>query len=144
MADVYKNVPEDVQFAAELDADGNKVVLSGDKEKHIDGLIFNSQALIGTGYRVFLQAALKAILDDIKDDLGEFGVTFNQWFSEESLTDKIEEALQTLDQRGFLYELDGNIWFKSTAFGDEKDRVVKRRNGQTTYCLLYTSPSPRD
>ncbi|EAO7614013.1 arginine--tRNA ligase, partial [Salmonella enterica] len=133
VADVYKDVPEDVQFAAELDADGNKVVLSGDKEKHIDGLIFNSQALIGTGYRVFLQAALKAILDDIKDDLGEFGVTFNQWFSEESLTDKIEEALQTLDQRGFLYELDGNIWFKSTAFGDEKDRVVKRRNGQTTY-----------
>ncbi len=69
------------------------------------------------------------ILDDIKDDLGEFGVTFNQWFSEESLTDKIEEALQTLDQRGFLYEKDGNIWFKSTEFGDEKDRVVKRRNG---------------
>jgi arginyl-tRNA synthetase len=133
VADVYKDVPEDVQFAAELDADGNKVVLSGDKEKHIDGLIFNSQQLIGQGYRVFLQAALKAILDDIKDDLGEFGVTFNQWFSEESLTDKIEEALQTLDQRGFLYEQDGNIWFKSTEFGDEKDRVVKRRNGQTTY-----------
>ena len=133
VADVYKDVPEDVQFAAELDADGNKVVLSGDKEKHIDGLIFNSQQLIGQGYRVFLQAALKAILDDIKDDLGEFGVTFNQWFSEESLTDKIDEALETLDQRGFLYEQDGNIWFKSTEFGDEKDRVVKRRNGQTTY-----------
>ncbi len=133
VADVYKDVPEDIQYAEELDADGNKVVLSGDKEKHIDGLIFNSQQLIGQGYRVFLQAALKAILDDIKDDLGEFGVTFNQWFSEESLTDKIEEALQTLDQRGFLYEQDGNIWFKSTEFGDEKDRVVKRRNGQTTY-----------
>lgn len=133
VADVYKDVPEDVQFAAELDADGNKVVLSGDKEKHIDGLIFNSQKLIGQGYSVFLQAALKAILDDIKDDLGEFGVTFNQWFSEESLTDKIDEALETLDQRGFLYEQDGNIWFKSTEFGDEKDRVVKRRNGQTTY-----------
>jgi len=133
VADVYKDVPEDVQFAAELDAEGNKVVLSGDKEKHIDGLILNSQTLLGEGYRVFLQAALKAILDDIKDDLGEFGVTFNQWFSEETLTDKITEALQVLDQRGFLYEKDGNIWFKSTAFGDEKDRVVKRRNGQTTY-----------
>ena len=133
VADVYQDVPEDVQYAAELDQDGHKVVLSGDKEKHIDGLIFNAQHLINTGYRVFLQAALKAILDDIKDDLGEFGVTFNQWFSEESLTDKIAEALQTLDQRGFLYEKDGNIWFKSTDFGDEKDRVVKRRNGQTTY-----------
>ena len=133
VAEVYQDVPEDVQYAAEPDNDGNKVVLSGDKEKHIDGLIYNSQRLIGEGYRVFHQAALKAILDDIKDDLGEFGVTFNQWFSEASLTEKIDEALQMLDQRGFLYEQDGNIWFKSTEFGDEKDRVVKRRNGQTTY-----------
>ena len=133
VADVYNNVPEDVQYAAELDADGNKVVLSGDKEKHIDGLIFNSQNLLGDDYRVFHQAALNAILADIQDDLGEFGVTFNQWFSEASLTEKIDEALQTLDQRGYLYEQDGNIWFKSTEFGDEKDRVVKRRNGQTTY-----------
>lgn len=133
VADVYHNVPEDVQYAAELDADGNKVVLSGDKEKHIDGLIFNSQNLLGDDYRVFHQAALNAILDDIQDDLGEFGVTFNQWFSEASLTEKIDEALQTLDQRGYLYEQNGNIWFKSTEFGDEKDRVVKRRNGQTTY-----------
>ena len=133
VVDVYRDVPEDVQFAAELDADGNKVVLSGDKEKHIDGLIFNAQNLLSEGYRVFHQAALEAILDDIKDDLGEFGVTFNQWFSEDSLTVKIDEALQMLDQRGFLYEKEGNIWFKSTEFGDEKDRVVKRRNGQTTY-----------
>ncbi len=133
VADIYKDVPEDVQYAAEPDAEGNKVVLSGDKEKHIDGLIHNSQNHLTEGYRVFHQAALKAILDDIKDDLGEFGVTFNQWFSEATLTEKIDEALQTLDQRGFLYEKDGNIWFKSTEFGDEKDRVVKRRNGQTTY-----------
>ncbi len=98
-----------------------KWCLSGDKEKHIDGLIFNSQTLLGDDYRVFHQAALNAILADIKDDLGEFGVTFNQWFSEASLTEKIDEALQTLDQRGYLYEQDGNIWFKSTAFGDEKD-----------------------
>ncbi len=133
VADIYKDVPEDVQYAAELDAEGNKVVLSGDKEKHIDGLIHNSQNHLAAGYRVFHQAALKAILDDIKDDLCEFGVTFNQWFSEATLTEKIDEALQMLDQRGFLYEKDGNIWFKSTEFGDEKDRVVKRRNGQTTY-----------
>ena len=133
VADIYKDVPEDVQYATELDSEGNKVVVSGDKEKHIDGLIHNSQNHLAAGYRVFHQAALKAILDDIKDDLGEFGVTFNQWFSEATLTEKIDEALQMLDQRGFLYEKDGNIWFKSTDFGDEKDRVVKRRNGQTTY-----------
>lgn len=130
---VYNAVPADVVYAEALDAEGNKVVLSGDKEKHIDGLIHNSQQLIGQGYRVFHQAALTAILDDIKDDLGEFSVSFDQWFSEASLSEKIDEALATLDQRGFLYEKDGNIWFKSTEFGDEKDRVVKRRNGQTTY-----------
>ena len=89
VADVYKDVPEDVQYAEELDADGNKVVISGDKEKHIDGLIHNAQALVGEGYRVFHQAALHAILDDIKDDLGEFGVTFNHWFSEASLAEKL-------------------------------------------------------
>lgn len=133
VADIYKDVPEDVQYAEELDAEGNKVVLSGDKEKHIDGLIANSQQHLGAAYRVFHQAALHAILDDIKDDLADFGVTFDKWFSEDSLTDKIDEALETLDQRGYLYENDGNIWFKSTEFGDEKDRVVKRRNGQTTY-----------
>ncbi|EPF74748.1 arginine--tRNA ligase [Acinetobacter gyllenbergii] len=133
VADIYKDVPEDVQYAEELDAEGNKVVLSGDKEKHIDGLIANSQQHLGADYRVFHQAALHAILDDIKDDLADFGVTFDKWFSEDSLTDKIDEALETLDQRGYLYEKDGNIWFKSTEFGDEKDRVVKRRNGQTTY-----------
>jgi len=133
VADIYKDVPEDIQYAEELDAEGQKIVLSGDKEKHIDGLIFNSQQRLGKDYRVFHQAALKAILDDIKDDLGEFGVTFNQWFSEATLISKIDEALQTLDQRGYLYEKDGNIWFKSTEFGDEKDRVVKRRNGQPTY-----------
>lgn len=133
VADIYHNVPEDVQYAAELDAEGNKVIIAGDKEKHIDGLIANSQQHLGAAYRIFHQAALHAILDDIKDDLADFGVTFNQWFSEASLTEKIDEALQTLDQRGYLYEQDGNIWFKSTEFGDEKDRVVKRRNGQTTY-----------
>ncbi|ENX16252.1 arginyl-tRNA synthetase [Acinetobacter sp. CIP 64.2] len=133
VADIYKDVPEDVQYAEQLDAEGNKVILSGDKEKHIDGLIANSQQHLGADYRVFHQAALHAILDDIKDDLADFGVTFDKWFSEDSLTDKIDEALETLDQRGYLYEKDGNIWFKSTEFGDEKDRVVKRRNGQTTY-----------
>ncbi|MFW1786614.1 arginine--tRNA ligase, partial [Acinetobacter nosocomialis] len=86
-----------VQYAEELDAEGNKVILSGDKEKHIDGLIHNSQNHLGASYRVFHQAALHAILDDIKDDLGEFGVTFDQWFSEATLTEKIDEALQTLD-----------------------------------------------
>lgn len=133
VAAVYNAVPADVVYADQLDEKGDKVVLSGDKEKHIDGLIENSKALLQADYRVFHQTALQEIVVDIKQDLQEFGVTFHQWFSEASITAKIDEALQTLQQRGYLYEKDGNIWFKSTEFGDEKDRVVQRRNGQYTY-----------
>ena len=75
---------------------------SGDKEKHIDGLIFNAQHLLGEGYRVFHQAALKAILDDIKDDLGEFGVTFNEWFSEASLTEKLMKPYKPWVNAAFI------------------------------------------
>lgn len=135
VSEIFATVPDDAVYASELDADGNKVLLSGNKEKHIDGLIANAQQLLGhDDYQIFHQTALQVILDDIKDDLADFGVTFDQWFSEATLKDKITEALQVLDQNGFLYQLDdGNIWFKSTNFGDEKDRVVKRANGQTTY-----------
>ncbi len=133
VVDVFADVPADAVYG-EPDAQGNKPVLSGDKEKHIDGLINNARQLLGLDvYRVFHQAALTSILDDIRDDLGEFGVRFDQWFSEATLKDKIDEALQTLQDKGFLYEKDGNIWFRSTDFDDEKDRVVKRANGQTTY-----------
>lgn len=133
IADVFADVPADAVWG-EPDAEGKKALLSGDKEKHIDGLINNSRQLLGADtYLVFHQAALTTILDDIRDDLGEFGVRFDQWFSEATLKDKIDEALQTLQDKGFLYEKDGNIWFRSTDFDDEKDRVVKRANGQTTY-----------
>ncbi len=131
-ATVFAGVPEDAVYG-EPDAGGQRPLLSGDKEKHIDGLIANSQRLLGEGYRVFHQTALQVILDDIRDDLEGFGVTFKRWFSEATLKDKIDEALQVLGERGYTYEQDGNLWFRSSAFGDEKDRVVKRANGQTTY-----------
>lgn len=131
---MFANVPADAVYG-EPDAEGKKPLLSGDKEKHIDGLIANAQRLLGAdAYRVFHQTALNSILADIKDDLAEFGVSFDQWFSEATLNSKITEALEVLQQKGQLYTTeDGNVWFKSTAFGDEKDRVVKRGNGQTTY-----------
>ena len=131
---MFANVPADAVYG-EPDADGKKPLLSGDKEKHIDGLIANAQRLLGAdAYQVFHQTALNSILDDIKDDLAEFGVTFDQWFSEATLNSKITEALDVLQANGHLYvKEDGNTWFKSTDFGDEKDRVVKRANGQTTY-----------
>ena len=131
---MFAAVPTDARYG-EPDADGKKTLLSGDKEKHIDGLIANAQRLLGAdAYRVFHQTALNSILVDIKDDLAEFGVHFDQWFSEATLNSKITEALEVLQQKGQLYTTeDGNVWFKSTDFGDEKDRVVKRGNGQTTY-----------
>ena len=130
-AQVAKDAPEDAQF--EINADGEKTLVSGDKEAHIDGLIANSKTLLGDSYTLFLNAALSSILADIKDDLNDFGVSYECWFSERSIDSEIEPVLQILDEKGYLYEKDGNIWFKSTDFGDEKDRVVRRANGQSTY-----------
>ena len=130
-ATIAKEVPADAIY--ELDAAGEKVLISGDKEAHIDGLIKNSKTILGAGYELFLNAALSSILADIKDDLNEFGVHYECWFSEKSIDAEIAPVLQILDDKGYLYEKDGNIWFKSTDFGDEKDRVVRRANGQTTY-----------
>lgn len=129
--EIAKGVPEDAVY--EIDAAGEKVLVSGDKEAHIDGLIANAKATLGDAYDIFLNAALSSILADIKDDLNDFGVRFDQWFSEKSIESEIEPVLQILDDKGYLYEKDGNIWFKSTDFGDEKDRVVRRANGQSTY-----------
>jgi arginyl-tRNA synthetase len=75
------------------------------------------------------------ILAGIRDDLGLFGVTFDRWFSEQTLHDRgvVEETLRQLQALGHVYEQDGARWFRSTAFGDEKDRVVIRANGISTY-----------
>ena len=125
------NVPADAEY--QIDANGEKVCVSGDKEAHIDGLIANAKANLGDNYQIFHEAALSTILADIQDDLADFNVHFDQWFSEKSIQDAIVPALELLEQRGFLYQKYGNLWFKSTEFGDEKDRVVRRANGQFTY-----------
>jgi len=107
----------------------------GDKEVHIDALIERAQSLLGEDYTLVFNAGLDAILGDIREDLSEFGVDYQVWFSERSLTQSgdVERALEQLEARGHLYEQDGNLWFRSTEFGDDKDRVVRRANGQTTY-----------
>ena len=106
----------------------------GDKEKHIDDLIARAQELLGEAdYRLVFDRALQSILDDIKQDLGEFGVHYDQWFSERSLAADVQRVVDKLDASGHLYEKDGVRWFRSTEFGDDKDRAVVRANGQTTY-----------
>ena len=88
-----------------------------------------------TGFSVISNAARYSVLDDIRDDLAEFGVRPDNWYSERSLTDggAIERALKRLNERDRLYVRDGAVWFKATEYGDEKDRVVVRENGATTY-----------
>ncbi len=108
----------------------------GDKEKHIDDLIENAKNLLGAEkYRTVFNLALDTLVDVIRKDLKQFGVDYDVWFSERQLTEKglVDKAIQTLQDKGRVYESHGALWFKSTDFGDEKDRVVKRENGQTTY-----------
>jgi arginyl-tRNA synthetase len=108
----------------------------GDKEIHIDALIDRAKTLLGNdGYKTIFDAGLNSILADIKQDLEEFGVHYEYWYSEQSLADRdlINTAVQRLQASGHIYEENGALWFRSTDFGDEKDRVVIRDNGQGTY-----------
>jgi len=108
----------------------------GDKEAHIDALIGRAKQLLGDNrYRFVFELGLNTILDDIRDDLAQFGARYDQWYSEHSLTESgaVNKAIERLRQAGHLYQKDGALWFRSTAFGDEKDRVVERENGQLTY-----------
>lgn len=121
--DVMQDIPAD-------EPDG------GDKEVHIDALIERAKSLLGEdNYKTIFDAGLNSIIDDIREDLEEFGVHYQYWYSEQSLTDRdlINKAVKQLQDAGYIYEENGALWFRSTHFGDEKDRVVIRDNGQGTY-----------
>ncbi|MCL4149250.1 UNVERIFIED_CONTAM: hypothetical protein GTU68_016003, partial [Idotea baltica] len=105
----------------------------GDKDKHIDALIDRAREQLGEKYESVFELGLFTILKDIKEDLAEFGVIYDRWFSERSLSGHVKAVVQKLDDAGHLYVKDGATWFRSTEFGDEKDRVVVRDNGATTY-----------
>jgi arginyl-tRNA synthetase len=108
----------------------------GDKEKHIDGIIARCKELLGEDdYRHVHRQGLNEILDNIRRDLEEFGVTYDDWFSEHKLVQSgaVATAIERLELSGHVYEQDGALWFRSTDFGDEKDRVLVRDNGQHTY-----------
>jgi arginyl-tRNA synthetase len=122
-AEVFKSLPPDEPQG-------------GDKDAHIDALIARMRALIGeAAFRRVLDLALGEILGDIREDLREFGVTFDCWFSERSLSDDgaVERAIDALKKGGHAYVKDGALWFRSTDYGDEKDRVMIRENGVKTY-----------
>lgn len=106
-----------------------------DADTALDALINHAKAMLAADWREVHRFALDAMLADQRDDLGAFGVAYDRWFSEQSLHDSgdIERAMKVLEARGHLLEKDGALWFRSTAFGDEKDRVVRRENGALTY-----------
>ena len=83
----------------------------------------------------FREFASEYILNIIKKELADFGVCFDTWYSQKELgkSGKIEKTLEELKKKGFLYELDGALWFKSTELGDDKDRVVIKSDGTYTY-----------
>ena len=121
-ADVFRDLPPDAP--------------AGDKDLYIDAVIERAKALLGPdGFRLAFDLALGDILADIRQDLEEFGVRYDRWFSERSLTDDgaIDHALDLLRKNGVVYTKDGAEWFRATDFGDEKDRVVVRENGAKTY-----------
>lgn len=108
----------------------------GDGEAYLDGLIRKAKLLLGeTGYLVFFNTALDNILNGIKDDLADFGVHFDKWFSERDLEESgsVQHAIDRLRENGHLYEKEGATWFRASELGDEKDRVIIRENGRTTY-----------
>ncbi|MFZ9347465.1 MAG: arginine--tRNA ligase [Arenimonas sp.] len=121
--DIFEGVPED---------EGQ----GGDKEKHVDALIANARRLLGDNdYRLVFNAGLDFCLTDIRNDLHGFGVDHDSFFSERSLSvdGYVQRAVDILRANGHLYEQDGALWFRATDFGDDKDRVVIRDNGVSTY-----------
>ncbi len=108
----------------------------GDKEVFISALIDRAIELLGEKSFLHLrQQSLESIRDEIREDLSEFGVVYDRWYSEQSLETEglIDEALAILKERRMLYKKDGATWFRATDYGDEKDRVVVRENGKKTY-----------
>jgi arginyl-tRNA synthetase len=137
-ATLHRNHGEALSYPIETVLDGVPAdePAGGDKEEHIDGLIARTKELLGPDtYREVFDLGLNTILADIRQDLKEFGVIYDDWYSERSLTESgaVDRAIKRLAERGHLYEKDGATWFRTTDFGDEKDRVVVRENGQKTY-----------
>jgi arginyl-tRNA synthetase len=106
-----------------------------DAEERLDGVILAGKDLLGEDWAYIHGHVLNEQLTDCRADLEEFGVHFDVWFSERSLyeTGMVARAVAALEKSGHSYVQDGAKWFASTAFGDEKDRVVQRDNGIYTY-----------
>lgn len=121
--------PEDHYQGAYITALARELYQDDVSKKKIEKVIGASREEFFTAY------GMEKILAVIKKELDDFGVHFDDWYSQKKLgvSGKIEKALQRLKKSGFIYETEGAVWFKSTAFGDDKDRVVRKSDGSYTY-----------
>ncbi|TCN24022.1 arginine--tRNA ligase [Mesobacillus foraminis] len=124
-----KEMPEDGYHGADIVGIGKKLA-----EEHGDKFVSMPDE---ERFAEFREYGLKYEMEKLKKDLENFRVGFDVWYSETSLyhNGKIEKALETLKENGHIYEEDGATWFRSTAFGDDKDRVLIKQDGSFTYLL---------
>ena len=118
---------------AEIDLASN---LGDDPDRRLDELIGRTRSALGAEhYSVLFTLTRDQLVEDIRSDLHEFGVDYDRWFFESELVESraIDGVIDSLLQSQHAYESEGALWFRSSAFGDEKDRVVRRANGNSTY-----------
>lgn len=123
-----------------LDEPVREAIQSGVSTKDVEisvikALVLFAKESLGSGYKEVLDFVLDIMLSGIKDELNMLGVEMERYFSEQSLVDKgsVDLVLNALDSKGYTYEREGALWFASTQFGDDKDRVLVRSNGERTY-----------
>ena len=129
-------IAKDVKLQATLGLDEILTDLSEDQEKKIDEIISRLKTTSEEDWSSVKKVSLDQVLSSIEKDLKNFGVTFDNWFLESSLlgeNSKINSVVQQLNQNNLIDERDGNTWFKSSDFGDDKDRVLIRADGRQTY-----------
>jgi arginyl-tRNA synthetase len=124
---------QQIQFPEDCYQGGYIQDLAAELQKiHADGLLKLAE---DEAISICARFAAGKIMEGIREDLTAFGVAFDCWFSEQSLYDsgRVDEVIADFQRLGIVYQKDGALWFRTSAYGDEKDRVVVRGNGQTTY-----------
>lgn len=106
-----------------------------DQELYIDALITWTKNLLANKYQMMMRLSLDHVMADICADLADFGVHYDNWFAESELVKGkiVDDVLVRLSDAGHTYRQDGALWFRSSTFGDSKDRVLVRANGTCTY-----------
>lgn len=119
--------PEDGYKGAYVEEIADKIILEKAKEY--------AQKTFDEVSEIFIDYSYKKILSDIKDDLKHFGIIFDIWQSERELFEsgEVQETIEDLRAKGYVYEKEGATWFMATAFGDDKDRVMIKQDGEYTY-----------